>query len=184
MAQAENFSFSQFTNQLRNPARGNQFRVDLNAPQQIRQFIPNASILEESLSFKTKSAAIPSLALDEIELNFRGRKAKLPGDRTLEPFVCDVFLTDGLPERKFFETWQDAIVGVDDASRNPDVGVNYLADATVHQLSQNGDILASYTFEGIWPSTIGEVSFDWESGDPLTLNLTLTVNNISTLGIR
>ena len=184
MAQASGFSFSRFKEELRGVARGNQFRIDLSLPQQIRQFVPDALAAEESISFKAKSASIPALDLNTITIPFRGRSCKIAGDRELQPWTASIYLTDGFPERKFFETWQDSILGVRDASRNPNADLDYTADAQIHQLDQNGNERATYTFEGIWPQSIGEVSLDWENGELLTFDCTFEINGLSTTGIR
>lgn len=184
MVQANGFSFSRFKNEMKSAARGNQFRIEINLPPQIRQFVPNYAPIQDSISFKAKAGSIPAMTLDPIPLSFRGRKCTIAGDRTLEPWNVSIYATNGLPERKFFETWQDAILGVDDASRAPDADVDYMADGSIYQLNQNGVIQAAYTFEGIWPQSIGEVSFDFDNGELIMVDITFEMQNIQTKGIR
>lgn len=185
MVQAAGFNFSRFRNEMQTKAaRGNQFRVDINAPASVRQFIPNSIATEELLSFKAKAGSIPALDLDTLTLPFRGRKLKIAGDRELQPWSVEIYMTDGLPERKFFETWQDSILGVDDASRNPTASLDYFADGAIHQLTQNGNIMASWDYEGIWPQSIGETSFSFDDGEVIALQVTFEINNIRTAGVR
>ena len=184
MVQSAGFDFRRFRQEMQGAARGNQFRIDITAPLSIRPFIPQSLVTEESLSFKAKSGSIPPKDINVINLPFRGRQMKIAGDRELQPFTTSVYLTDGLPERKFFETWQDAILGFDDASRLPDADVDYTSDITIHQLNQNGVIQVSYVFEDAWPQAVGEVAFDAEAGEVLMCDITFEMNNIRTLGIR
>ncbi len=76
------------------------------------------------------------------------------------------------------------MLGVDDASRQPDANVDYFADGSIHQLTQNGDIMASWEFEGIWPQSVGETSFDFDNGEVLTLAVVFEINNMQSAGIR
>lgn len=184
MARANGFSFSNFKANFTNPAHANQFRVDIFAPNSIRSLIPNVREVENVLSFRAKASAIPSLDLNPIEVAFAGRKCKIPGDRDLADWTTTIYLENGLPERKFFEAWQDAISGVRDADRAPTAETSYTADAQVHLMNQNAEIQATYNIEDIWPQSIGEIALDFDNPEILTTDVTFAINNISTIGIR
>lgn len=184
MARANNFDFNRFRNAMQNPAHGNQFRIDIFAPLELRTGIPDYNNQEASLPFKVKAGNIPALTTDEVEMSFGGRKLKIPGDRTLESWTVQVYMTHGLPERKFFEGWADQMLGVECADRAPDAESNVFADANLFQTNRNAETGASYTFTDIWPSSIGETSFDSENSEVLMLDVTFAINGIVTSGIR
>lgn len=189
MTQFEGFSSSRFKTEMKNFARGNQFKIEINAPLDLAGvaglFPGGAADVAQKISFKAKATSLPALTIDPIDLSFRGRKCKIPGDRPdLGQWSVDIYLTDGMPERKFFESWSDGIVGIDCADQAPDTDSDVFADGTLFQLDRNGNHKTEYTFEGIWPSSIGEVAFDWDTGDPLTFNVVFEINNLRTVGVR
>lgn len=184
MAQVGGFNSARFKKEMANFARGNQFKLIIAAPLDLRGAFPDLPGVEERLSFKAKATTLPAFTIEPIQLSFRGRKCIVPGDRTLEPWTADIYLTEGFEERKFFERWSDMIVGISDASQAPDTDSDVTADGTLQQLDRNANVKTEYTFQNIWPSSVGEVSFDWDNGEPLTFSVTFEVNDIATEGVR
>ena len=43
----------------------------------------------------------------------------------------------------------------------------YVVDASVQQFGKNGDILKEYVFYNLWPSSIGQITVDWNSKDDI-----------------
>ena len=108
--------------------RSNRFKV----------FIPKAG---ERVEFLVKAAQIPTEAFGgPIEVNFRGAKLKLPGERTYEDWTVTVINDVDFVIRSAFEKWMNVINKLEDATgvQNPD---QYQKDAMVHQLPKIIDII-------------------------------------------
>ena len=64
-------------------ARSNMFKVTCNFPSYAQGDV-------ELTSFLCKAAQLPASILNPVEVNFRGRKLQMAGDRTLEPWTVTI----------------------------------------------------------------------------------------------
>ena len=68
-------------------ARSNMFKVTCNFPSYAQGDV-------ELTSFLCKAAQLPASILNPVEVNFRGRKLQMAGDRTFEPWTVTVINTE------------------------------------------------------------------------------------------
>ena len=140
-------------------ARPNLFRVTLNFP-------AYAGGDSELASFLTKSATIPPSVLGVIEVPFRGRKLKIPGDRTFETWNITVINDLGYKLRNAFMAWSNGINANAD-NTGTSVPNDYMTDLLVEQLDSNENVVKSYKIVGSWPSNIGEIELNNETNDTI-----------------
>lgn len=185
MPQLNGFNMTAFKAENANSAIANQFRVEIFAPNALRNFIPDVGDVERSLPYKIKTSVIPSFTLEQREITFRGKRCILPADRpAYEPWTVTVYATQGMPERHFFESWQDSINGIKEGDRVPEADSDFMSDSRVELLDQNGAPHATYVVGGIWPLELSQVSLDWESGETLVFDVTFAVNDLESVATR
>jgi len=142
-------------------ARANQFRVTITPPSGIA-----IGLDTRRTSFLVKGAALPTRAITEIPLKFRGRTIYMAGDAA-EPEAWEVtFLNDtDFMIKNAIELWSN---GINDFALNTGVvsPADYQTDLTVEQLDRDETVLKSYILRNCWPTTSGsaiELSMDSES---------------------
>jgi len=142
-------------------ARANQFRVTITPPSGIA-----IGLDTRRTSFLVKGAALPTRAITEIPLKFRGRTIYMAGDAA-EPEAWEVtFLNDtDFMIKTAIELWSN---GINDFALNTGVisPADYQTDLTVEQLDRDETILKTYILSNCWPTTSGsaiDLSMDTES---------------------
>tara|TARA_R100000008_G_C3574901_1_gene164589 strand:- start:538 stop:1038 length:501 start_codon:yes stop_codon:yes gene_type:complete len=118
--------------------------------------------------FLIKSAQLPAATLNTIEIPYRGRKVKIPSNRTFEPWNITVTYAVGDTDiRADFQNWIDAIQSPKADNDNlaawgEDWSVSLLDPVTKTPMTGS-----EFTLIGCYPSEIGTVSLDTETTDSL-----------------
>ncbi len=149
-------------------ARGNLFEV-------------NIPTLDKNFKFRCKATSIPAATVGVIELGYQNRKVKIAGDRTYDEWTVTVYNDDGHVSREDFVQWQSDTVGTgtEITGQTPDV---YKNNALVTQFDRNGVKTSEYDIKQIWPTSVGEVTFDWDSNDELmTFEVTFSIDYVEKL---
>ena len=104
-------------------ARPNLYKVTMNYPSYAQGDV-------ELTSFMCKAAQLPASIINPLEVNFRGRKLQVAGDRIFEPWTITVINDTGFEVRDAMERWMNGI-----NSNNANTGLanptDYQADAIV-----------------------------------------------------
>lgn len=121
------------------------------------------------LTYTAQSTQIPSSNLGTIGVPYFGRVIKLAGDRSFEPWSCNILVDEDYVTREAFEAWHQLINSrVDNlretATANPNL---YKTSAVVTQYGKTGNVLRRYTFQGLWPSEVGPIELAWSAQDQL-----------------
>ena len=174
-------NINDFKNSLKGGVRPNLFNVQINFP----DIIPNAaglgsgsSTLEGLSSFLCRSAALPASTQGLIEVPFRGRFLKIPGDRTFEAWTATFYNTSDFKLRTAFELWINAANKTDEnigtlgfgeiggSTTGPE---NYFSDLIVQQKSKDSstDILREYHLIGAWPTNVSAINLAYDSNDQI-----------------
>tara|TARA_R110000824_G_scaffold382156_1_gene575246 strand:+ start:265 stop:867 length:603 start_codon:yes stop_codon:yes gene_type:complete len=147
--------------------RPNRFQVEINTP---------TGVLEPIL---VKAASIPAEQIGILQIPFRGRVAKLPGDRPYAEwtFTCLDDTTEKL--RNALTTWHR--MANDHASNVPDNqsagggadnliggGSSYYTDIKVYQLDLSGNPHTCVTLHECWPVEVGAVDLSYDTADTAT----------------
>ncbi len=136
-------------------ARSNMFKVTCNFPGYAQGDV-------ELTSFLCKGANLPASILNPVEVNFRGRKLQMAGDRTFEPWTVTIINDVDFSVRNAFERWSNGINQHVDGRglANP---TEYMADMIVEQLNKNGDAVKRYDIRGTFPTNISEIELNYDN---------------------
>jgi hypothetical protein len=142
-------------------ARANLFRVTVPFPS-----FAGVGGEAQKMSFMCKATSLPASTLGTIEIPYRGRKIKLPGDRTFEAWTVTVINDTDFLIRNAFERWSNAINQhrANTGLQNP---AEYSVDAVVEQLSRDESVLKSYTMAGAFPTIISAIELSNETTDAI-----------------
>lgn len=117
---------------------------------------------DQATTFMVRGAQLPAANLGIVEVPFRGRTIKLPGDRSFDDWTITVIM-DNFDLRDKFERWSNAINTMQNnrsvgfpQSDDPDSS-GYLRDWSVTALGRNGERLKSYSIVGCFPSVVSAV---------------------------
>ena len=170
-------SINDFKNRLKGGVRPNLFNVQINFP----NIIGNAeglgsgsTSLEGLSSFLCRSAALPASTQGLIEVPFRGRFLKIPGDRTFEAWTATFYNTKDFNLRRAFELWINAANKTDENVGTLDFGAiggtgSYFSDLVVQQKAKDttDEILREYHLIGAWPTNVSAINLAYDSNDQI-----------------
>lgn len=141
--------------------RPTMFEVELTFPESV---VSDSTEITRDGTFLVQAAALPASNVGTIEVPFRGRKLKVSGDRTFDPWNVQIMNDVSFSLRVAFEKWSEKIQNHNYALGATNLS-DYFASAIVRQLDRDGTQLRSYAFEGIWPAQVGEIGLDFNSTD-------------------
>ena len=175
-------TISQFKGQLTGGGvRPNLFEVTLNFPNgsgQSLTFMSNDATPTQSeqdlttdqvaskLPFLVKAAALPASNITPVEVPFRGRVLKVAGERTFDSWTVTVLNDADFRVRTVLEEWMNGISRLTNGSGEVDPS-DYTADASVDQLSRNGDVLRRYNMGGMFPTNVSEIPLSMDTTDTI-----------------
>lgn len=139
--------------------RPTMFEVELSLPDAVAA--DSAEIIRDG-TFLIKAANLPASNIGQIAVPFRGRQLKVSGDRTFDDWTVTVVNDVSFGLRKAFEKWSEIIQNHNYALGSTSL-TDYYASAIVRQLDRDGSVLRAYSFEGVWPSQVGEIGLDYEA---------------------
>jgi hypothetical protein len=124
--------------------------------------------------FLIKAASLPGTAIGVIEVPFRGRKIKLPGDRAFSDWSITIINDSAFSLRNEFETWVNNIQGMQSniaipafaASVTPFLNPMF-QDWTVNQLNRQGTPIKAYKLIGCFPVDISAIDLSYDSTDQI-----------------
>ena len=127
-----------------------------------------------AISFLCKAAQIPASSLGTIEVPYRGRRIKLPGDRTFQDWTITVISDANMSLRSAFEYWS-AIFNSNVSNVSSPNFMQFMPTWSVTQLLRDGEALRTYNFIGCFPSEVGAIDLSYENNDavaefPVTIN--------------
>ena len=170
-------SINDFKNTLRGGVRPNLFNVQINFPTiigDISGLQSGSTNLEGLSSFLCRSAALPASTQGLIEVPFRGRFLKIPGDRTFDAWTATFYNTKDFNLRKAFELWINAANKTDENIGTLDFGAiggngSYFTDLVVQQKAKDtsSDVLREYKLVGAWPTNVGAINLAYDSNDQI-----------------
>jgi hypothetical protein len=138
-------------------ARANLFEVNVNFP-------GAAGGDTELTNFMCRGAQLPEAVTGVVEVPFRGRMIKFPGDRTFNNWTMTIYNDTNFTIRNSFERWFNAMnthlgnIGL--IMDNAGYGT-YLADIEVNQLNQAGGTVKKYKIRNAFPANIGAIDLDY-----------------------
>ena len=154
-------NLSQFKNQFLGGARPNLFEAEIYFP----TGVVNASLASLKSKFLIKGAQLPSSVIAPIEVPYRGRKLKVAGDRTFEPWTITVINDVNMEISNAFESWMN-LINSHTSNTAGLTQLNYYLDMHVKQLSRDSaNPTKKYTFVGAFPTNISAIEVNYETND-------------------
>ncbi len=123
------------------------------------------------VTYMCKSAALPATNVGTVELPFRGRVIKVPGDRSYETWTGTFYMDDAFALRSAYEKWIELTNGVDKNTASADI-VDTWVDIKVTQLDKFGgdtsdklNELRVYRLVQAWPVSVSQISLAYDNND-------------------
>ena len=160
-------TISDFKNNFRGGVRPNLFQVLINAP----------VIGSMNLEFLGKSTSIPASTVNKFDVDYRGRKLAVPGDRIFADWTVTILNDPEWVNRTRIEQWMNAIT---EHSQNISSITNsdVYGNAAVSQLSREGKVLRTYRIQDIFPTECAAIELGMGSNDTVEeFQVTFAVNN-------
>ena len=127
-----------------------------------------------AVTYMCKSAALPATNVGTVELPFRGRVIKVPGDRTYETWTGTFYMDDAFALRSAYEKWIELTNGVDKNTASADI-VDTWVDIKITQLDKFGGAgvadatklteLRTYKLVQAFPVSVSQVSLAYDNND-------------------
>ena len=168
-------NITQFKSRLNGGVRPNLYEVEINFPTGIGG---NGGSDDQKVSLSSqgrylcRSTSLPTHSQGLIEVPFRGRFLKIPGDRTFEAWTATFYNTSDFNLRAAFENWIN-IANQTDENIGVVGGLDALfTDVTVRQLSKDSaggknSVLRTYRLVDAWPTSVGAINVAFDSNDAL-----------------
>ena len=168
-----------FKTKLNGGVRPNLYQVDIDFPERAIGALNGAtkgSLMGET-RYLCRSTSLPTHSQGLIEVPFRGRFLKIPGDRTFEAWTATFYNTSDFNLRAAFEQWVNLGNQVDE-----NIGVvggldNLFKDVYVRQLSKDSagtsgqtdknKVLRVYKLVDAWPTSVGAINVAFDSNDAI-----------------
>jgi len=128
----------------------------------------------ERASYLIRSTSLPSSSVSSVPVPYFGRTIKVAGDRSFEDWSVTCMNDEDFDLRNSFESWLNlinahasnragALGGIQGGT--PDL---YKVDLIVQQFGKAGPsndsgIIRQYKFNGVFPTSVGAISLDWDS---------------------
>tara|TARA_B100000287_G_scaffold200842_1_gene189642 strand:- start:212 stop:814 length:603 start_codon:yes stop_codon:yes gene_type:complete len=156
-----------FQEAIRGGVRPNLFMVSHDWPGNVTA--PELLGATDPVQFMCKSAALPATNVGTVELPFRGRVVKVPGDRTYETWTATFYNDDAFKMRAAYEKWISLTNGVDVNLAESDIASTFKR-ITISQLDKFGKaddltVIRSYDLVGAWPVSVSQISVAYDNND-------------------
>ena len=163
MAETKALGVLEFQTRIKGAVRPNLFSVTHN--------FPTGIIAEDGLeTFMCKSAALPASTVGTVELPFRGRVIKVPGDRTFESWTATFYMDDAFQLRGAYEKWIELTNTVDANTASVPMET-VLQDIDVTQMDKFGEFdekfkdIRQYKLVKGFPVSVSQVSLAYDNND-------------------
>jgi hypothetical protein len=165
-AQNEIFSISKFRETLGTGARANLFRCFITAPTDLTD--PNGVFSDQSkFSFLCRSAAIPAMSVGVIEVPFRGRRIKVPGDRTFADWTVTVINDENQHMRRIMDDWMKLIVNPDGEAALRESANDYRSTIQIEHYRGDGSISRIYNLFNAFPTDVSAIDLSYDTTDAI-----------------
>ena len=171
-------NITEFKSRLNGGVRPNLYQVDINFP----DGTGDQKSLKEQGQYLCRSTSLPTHSQGLIEVPFRGRFLKIPGDRTFEAWTATFYNTSDFNLRAAFEQWINLGNQVDE-NIGATTGLDAIfKDIYIRQLSKDAagsnnagtggsidknKVLRTYKLFDAWPTSVGAINVAFDSNDAL-----------------
>lgn len=143
-------------------ARPTLFEVEMTFP----AGVSNSNMAAKKMKFMCTGASIPPSTVGKIDVNFRGRKIPIPGDRTNSSMTINVLNDIDWQVRNAFEEWL-ALINTHEGNIGNTTLASVTSDFQVKQLNRDGTVVKTYKLISAFPSSVSEISLSADSNDQI-----------------
>ena len=164
----------EFQKAIRGGVRPNLFSVEHKFPAGVTAPSIQGAEGGKIVPYLCKSAALPATNVGTVELPFRGRVIKVPGDRTYETWTSTFYMDDSFALRGAYEKWIQLTNGVDTNTATADI-VDTWEDITISQLDKFGGEkgtgdgslkeIRQYKLVQAFPVSVSQISVAYDNND-------------------
>ena len=140
--------------------RPSQFRVELAWPTGLAN--PNQGNSTQAGIFLVNATTLPASTIVPIEVPFRGRMAKVAGERQFANWNVTIINDGAFLIRGALERWSNLIIQ-HEATNGIIPPTAYTSEMAVTQLDRNDKVLRKYTMVNCWPSQISEIQLSFSN---------------------
>ena len=168
--EAKTLGLLTFQQAIRGGVRPNLFQVEHNWPGTNLTEPKLEGLTDNPVMYMCKSAALPATNVGTVELPFRGRVVKVPGDRTYETWTATFYNDDAFKLRAAYEKWIALTNGVDANVAEADIS-DVFQSIVVSQLDKFAgganqlETIRSYELVGAWPVSVGQIAVAYDNND-------------------
>lgn len=159
-------TISEITAQLKSGARPNLFNVAVTAPSGA-----TSTTLPTNANLLCKAGQAPAYTIGMVEVPFRGRRIKLPGDRTFAEWTATFIVDEGYRVRKYFEEWSNFVKARDFTSGAQRTvagnNVGYYGGIDVQQLSDDNKVVRTYKLVDVFPTDVAQIDVSYDTTDAI-----------------
>jgi hypothetical protein len=163
----EFFNINKFRENLNSGSKANLFKCKLDG---VSDDITDPEGLltgDGNFSFLCRSAAIPAYSLGIIEVPFRGRRIKIPGDRTYAEWTITVLNDENQGMRKVFDNWLAYINNPDGEEAIRDGNEDYRCTVVIEHLRPNGTTSRIYHLIDAFPTDVSPIDLSYDTTDAI-----------------
>ncbi len=155
------FSISTFNTALAGGIRPNQFSIEIATP-------PTGVTLT-NFPILCKAAAVPGMTIGLIEVPFRGRRVKFPGDRTFAEWTVTVINQKDQAIRTGFENWSNFTAARDftTAAISAKTSSNYKVNVDIKQLKDDNTTIRTYQLRDAFVVDVGAIELSYDTTDSI-----------------
>lgn len=143
-------SIADFISSWKNPAKTNDFTITIPFKQ-----------LSQPLVIRAKGTQLPSSELSVLELPHRGRKLKVPGQRTFAEWTVTVMETADMSIRSTIESWIELLDGSATGVRDPKNITTAQVSVNAHEGGASYKSLEFVLF-GLFPTSVSAIELNFE----------------------
>lgn len=162
-------SLSDFKSSLNYGSRSNLFKINITFPTLTDVSFKSPTLGDDKdIDVLCKSAAIPSMTVGIIEVPFRGRRVKIPGDRTFGDWTATFYNDAAHNVRQAFLQWSNYIKNLDQTNEflgSTDVDYNGTID--IQHLKADGSVSRYYKLYQVFPTDVGAIDLSFDTTDAL-----------------
>jgi hypothetical protein len=131
---------------------------------------PFDSILGQIAPFFIQASTLPGSSIAPIEVPYFGRKIRVAGDRTFEPWSVTVMNDEDFAVRHSLETWHNKINSLVGNLNSTGAPSQYKVQAEIQQFSKiGGNAIRTYKFSGMFPTEISAIDVNWADTDAIEM---------------
>ena len=167
---ATSIGILEFQKKIKGGVRPNLFQVTHAFPTGV-EALGELGKAEDAVAHMCKSAALPATNVGTVELPFRGRVIKVPGDRTFETWTATFYMDDAFALRGAYERWIELTNNVDVNSSVVGSIADIFADVKIEQLDKFGAgagglrTIRTYDLVKAFPVSVSQVSIAYDNND-------------------